>query len=168
MTGRALKVDPKGPCRHQGGPWILLLAAFLVAWISTTSAQIIFNPTTVNARKGADVTLTPQVTLAIQYYNWFQGDATSIPNLIFGYFLGRSPPINYGSKYTGRESGLQNGGMKISNLLQNYTGKYTIQMQLVGQSLQQGTVQLFVSDGAVPSSPFPLMTLIFGLCSCLS
>ncbi|XP_069057538.1 carcinoembryonic antigen-related cell adhesion molecule 4-like isoform X2 [Pleurodeles waltl] len=153
-----MDVLSRGPRGERGGPSVLLLTALLTFWISETAAQIVFNPSTVQVKVGSTAQLIPsQITAKIQYYNWFRGSDTSASNLILGYLSGA---ISNGPKYTGRETGLPEGVLRIANVMKNYTGSYTIQMQLEAQSIQQGTVQLQVQGGA---SLHPPLVLLLGV-----
>ncbi|KAJ1133271.1 hypothetical protein NDU88_011568, partial [Pleurodeles waltl] len=115
------------------------LMTSLLQW---SAAQLSVSPDVVTAAVGKIVTLSVGYTGRLQYFTWFRGSGTDADDSILGVF-GSNPP-NPGPRYTGRETTLPGGSLRITDVQVNYTGNYTVQMNTDQGGVQQATVQLRV------------------------
>ncbi|KAM4706758.1 cell adhesion molecule CEACAM8-like [Discoglossus pictus] len=141
--------------------WGCLLAVCISSQIEKSCAQISIIPKPENPTVGNSVVLPINYYGEIQIITWFRNRGTIDSMEILTYNpVSRSPPNN-GPQYTGRETVLEDGSLRISNLMTNYSGAYTL--QITGQNTYVvGTAELTVSHASANSvsseNPVPPLT----------
>ncbi|XP_069497090.1 carcinoembryonic antigen-related cell adhesion molecule 6-like isoform X2 [Ambystoma mexicanum] len=121
--------------------WALICTVWMTSLIRWTSGKISITPDVLTAAVGENVILSVHHNGSILYFNWFR-DGENTANQILGIISGSHPSV--GPKSTGRERGLANGSLTITDVRKNDTGNYTVQMQLESEALQGATAQLIV------------------------
>ncbi|XP_078507133.1 cell adhesion molecule CEACAM6-like [Lissotriton helveticus] len=141
------------------GRWGWIDTAWVTSvWVTSlfqcTAAQLSITPDVVTAAVGDTVTLSVRREGRFRYCNWFRGAGTDAKDQILGLF-GSDPP-SYGPKYTGRESVLPDGSLRITDVLTDHSGIYTVEMAVNSGWIQVATSQLRVH--ALVTKPTVTMT----------
>ncbi|XP_053123628.1 uncharacterized protein LOC128332878 [Hemicordylus capensis] len=109
-----------------------------------------------NLTEGGNVTLTPQgiPDSFIMNCGWFRGETTDRANRIFIYYPPPSPrgQIN-GAANTGRERRVPTCSLRISDLMLNYSGVYTVVVTLASAAPAKASVKIAVSGVRGRSDP---------------
>ncbi|XP_041427519.1 carcinoembryonic antigen-related cell adhesion molecule 8-like [Xenopus laevis] len=79
---------------------------------------------------GKNVTLSvSEINGMLKSFSWYLGDAPSASNQIINYLVGLTPPTTNGPKHFTDAIGLPNGSLLITNLKEEYSNTYTVQVQ---------------------------------------
>ncbi|XP_069057536.1 carcinoembryonic antigen-related cell adhesion molecule 6-like isoform X2 [Pleurodeles waltl] len=120
----------------------LLHTVLMTSLLRWSAAQLSVSPDVVTAAVGETVTLSVGYRGRLQYFIWYRGGKANANESILNVF-GSGPPTP-GPRYTGRETALPDGSLRIRDVQVNYTGSYTVQMNTDLGGLQDPTVQLRV------------------------
>ncbi|XP_069497093.1 carcinoembryonic antigen-related cell adhesion molecule 4-like [Ambystoma mexicanum] len=144
-------------CKSSCSLWGFLLAAVFTFRIRESAAQVpqlTIKLVPESPVMGGEVVLTVTHYPTIYIVNWYRapGDAIFTYNVILTFNPPSMSNISIGQKYTGREMGLPDGSLKITNLMASDVGLYTVQIT-APSVVMQGTVNLTVSGGVSTSPP---------------
>ncbi|KAJ1133220.1 hypothetical protein NDU88_011517 [Pleurodeles waltl] len=131
------------------GHWGWMHTALLTSLLRWSAAQLSVSPDVVTAAVGETVTLSVGYTGRLRYFMWYRGGKANANESILNVF-GSGPPTP-GPGYTGRETALPDGSLRIRDVQMNYTGSYTVLMNTDLGGLREATVQLRVY-GVPPDS----------------
>lgn len=130
------------------------LPAWLGVWTQRTAGQ---GPgaEVVTAAVGQTATLTAPVTVGIFSFSWYRGTAAVDAQRILTYVVSSSVQTN-GSQYTGLETPLPDGSLRIRDLTTRYSGDYTVNVIDINGKPTPATRRLRVYENL--SQPSLVMT----------
>ncbi|XP_053123615.1 uncharacterized protein LOC128332867 [Hemicordylus capensis] len=147
-------------CAHPGWrvswPAALLTASILNSILLPPATGLSVTPEPAKPKEGQSVTLKTQ-GLSDPFIScaWFRGETTELPKRIFIYYPA-IPKQVHGDAYTGRETRVQPCSLQISDLMQNYSGTYTV-VEENSVKPAEASVTIMVS-GSSHSNPTGSMT----------
>ncbi|OCT70830.1 hypothetical protein XELAEV_18037754mg [Xenopus laevis] len=98
---------------------------------------------------GKNVTLSvSEINGMLKSFSWYLGDAPSASNQIINYLVGLTPPTTNGPKHFTDAIGLPNGSLLITNLKEEYSNTYTVQVQ--ADSPDRASADLIVTSRRRP------------------
>ncbi|XP_068126505.1 carcinoembryonic antigen-related cell adhesion molecule 3-like [Hyperolius riggenbachi] len=132
--------------------WLILILVLMVIQMRFGMCQIQISVQPKRPTVGGNVTFVVKASQDIYAINWYRGDNTFYENNIVTYDLKpKSKPETY-DEYTGRETVKDDGSLVITNLLMNYSGKYTLQLTYP-ESLVHDTITLTVYQAEATPTP---------------
>eukprot|EP00079_Xenopus_tropicalis_P029269 XP_012824547.1 PREDICTED: carcinoembryonic antigen-related cell adhesion molecule 5-like isoform X2 [Xenopus tropicalis] len=125
--------------------WRYLLSV-LICTLEVGLSQVSISIIPLRPAVGDTVFLVVDYKREILNINWYRGRGTADRINILTFSPGSEFDPTPGPQYTGREKVLDNGTLKISDLMTNYSGAYTLQLTIPdGHSID--TVELTVESG---------------------
>ncbi|XP_053123619.1 carcinoembryonic antigen-related cell adhesion molecule 16-like [Hemicordylus capensis] len=145
-------------------PWSATLLA--VSLLLPPAAGLSVTQEPANLTEGGNVTLTPQgiPDSFIMNCGWFRGETTDRANRIFIYYPPPSPrgQIN-GAANTGRERRVPTCSLRISDLMLNYSGVYTVVVTLASAAPAKASVKIAVSEHFISTDHAAVIGLALGI-----